>query len=196
MTDNIEISLQWADGVDSYLPRKKEEILGVVVHRIEVSQEDAAFPDTPAGIERFFREHPVGRKATGGRMPYPIVIDAQGGVVQCVPLDRVTPHARVHNPTTIGVACIGDFRHRPLPRAQEQALLAVCTALLAELGLGVTHLAGHDELAGGRADLDKECPGARIDMDELRDRVAARLAAGASPGALWVWSGSSALSGG
>jgi len=159
----------------------------VAVHRIEVSQEDRAFADTPAGIERFFRTHPVGRAATGGRMPYPILVARDGTVTQTVPLLRVTPHARVHNQRLIGVACIGDFRRRAPSTAQRRALVMVCRALLAGLRADVSALFGHDELPGGRADLSKECPGALLDMADLRHAVAAELALARTAGLRFVW---------
>ncbi len=168
-----------------YVPRRREALRGVVVHRIEVSQEDARFADTPAEIIRFFAEHPVGVAATGGKMPYPVLIDPAGDVTQTVPLGLVTPHAKVHNPTTIGVACIGDFRRRPPTEAQRGAVIRVAAALLADLGLDGARLFGHDELPDGRGDPTKECPGAGMDVPRLRDEVTAALAAAAPLPFVW-----------
>lgn len=168
----------WATDLTAYPERISEDIRGVVVHRIEVSQEDPAFADTPADIERFFADHPVGREATGGRMPYAILVDADGRVTQTVPLARVTPHARQHNPSTVGVACIGDFRARPPSRAQRQSLVRVCADLLSRFSLEPSALVGHDELSGASADPNKICPGAELNMNELRRDVAATQATG------------------
>lgn len=159
--------------VGTYQARKAEDIRAVVVHHIEVSQEDPAFADTPADIERFFAEHPVGRTATGGRMPYPILIDASGKVTQTVPLVRITPHAKRHNPSTVGVACVGDFRGRGPTVAQREALVNVCADLLAHFALDATALVGHDELSGASSDPTKECPGAGLVMATLRRDVTA-----------------------
>ncbi len=62
--------------------RRLGSITGIVVHRIEVSQEDASYGDTPPEVVRFFREHPVGVKAAGGRMPYPFLIDETNTVAR------------------------------------------------------------------------------------------------------------------
>ena len=37
---------QWVSGIDKLEHRKFEEIVGVVIHRIEVSQEDSSFTDS------------------------------------------------------------------------------------------------------------------------------------------------------
>jgi hypothetical protein len=187
MAMHFQVEFHWASDCRSYPIRKIDEIKSVVVHRIEVSQEDPAFPDTPAGIERFFGEHPVGRAATGGRMPYPILIAADGTVTQTVPLLHITPHARVHNPTAIGVACIGDFRHHPPTDAQRQALVLVCSALLADLHADSGSLFGHDELPGARADLSKVCPGNGLDVGMLRTDVATEMNATERMDVGFIW---------
>jgi hypothetical protein len=158
--------------------RRQAEVTGVVVHRIEVSQEDPSFRDTPADVARFFREHPVGKQATGGAMPYPLLIDAQGQITQTVPLLRVTPHARKYNPTTVGVALLGDFRGKAPSELQRRACVLVCADLLHALGRTSADMFGHDELSGGSSDPDKECPGRHLPMSTLRQDVAAELARG------------------
>src|SRR5687768_13590535 len=110
---NVICMSPWAAGCERLKERARAEVTGVVVHRIEVSQEDATYGDTPVEVARFFRDHPIGVKATGGDMPYPILIAPDGSVTQTMPLGRVSPHAVKHNPSTVGVACIGDFRGRP-----------------------------------------------------------------------------------
>ena len=151
--------------------RDRSDIKGVVVHRIEVSQEDGAYTDSPHDTARFFTEHPIGIQATGGSMPYPLLIDRDGQVTQMVPLAYVTPHAKSHNPSTVGVACIGDFRTTPLSPAQRQALKMVCAQLLAVFDLETDTLRGHDELTEASSDPNKECPGHCLSMDGLRGEV-------------------------
>jgi hypothetical protein len=155
--------------------RQRRDIEALVVHRIEVSQEDALFGDTPAEVARFFLEHPMGVKATGGVMPYPLLIAASGVVTQTVPLLRVTPHARAHNPRSLGVGLIGDFRQRPPPAPQRQALVELCAELLMALSLVPAAIVGHDELAGGSVDPDKECPGRFLPLEPLRIDVAGAM---------------------
>lgn len=184
--DELVVRVAWAPGWERMTPRAREAICGVVVHRIEVSQEDSSYGDTAEEVARFFREHPVGVKATGGEMPYPLLIDAEGIITQTVPLLRVTPHARAHNPTTIGVGCIGDFRARQPSPVQHRSLLRLCAHLVRELRLSASALRGHDELAGGSADPDKICPGEGLSPTRLREDVE-RLAGEPQPTLALVW---------
>ena len=153
--------------------RTLREISAVVVHRIEVSQEDPHFRDTPRDVARFFAEHPVGRRATGGSMPYSLLVCPRGIVTQTVPLLQVTPHARLHNATTLGIGCLGDFRQRSPGRPQWRALFALSAYLLRCCNLGVQALRAHDELHEGSYDPDKECPGIFLSVAALRDEIAA-----------------------
>jgi hypothetical protein len=161
--------------LSAYSTRQRSDLLGVVVHRIEVSQEDPDYRDSPPEVLRFFERHPTGVAATGGKMPYSVLIEADGAVTQIVPLLRVTPHARAHNPTTIGVACLGDFRRQVPAYAQRQSLVVVLGELLHALGRDEQSLKGHDELQGGTSDPNKECPGRHLSLIELRRDVALQL---------------------
>ncbi|MCK5690153.1 N-acetylmuramoyl-L-alanine amidase [Myxococcota bacterium] len=163
-----------------FLPRDKTAIDRLIVHRIEVSQEDASFGDSAEETARFFIEHPIGVDATGGKMPYPLLIEKDGTLCQTVALQKITPHARSYNPTAIGVALVGDFRHEPPEPAQYNTLISTLAALAAELDLGSAAIVGHDELSGGSKDPEKQCPGAHLSMDEVRTEVARRLLAGLS----------------
>lgn len=165
--------------------REFTDVNSVVVHRIEVSQEDPSYSDTAAGVARFFAEHEVGRQATGGQMPYPILIAADGSVVQTLPLDRVAPHARSHNVSGIGVGCLGDFREREPPAAQLNALVEVCASLCRSFTIKPDAVSGHDELIDASHDPDKECPGRTISMDGLRSRVAEAMTDGAKLRFCW-----------
>ena len=150
----------------------------IIVHRIEVSQEDPSFGDQPSEVIRFFATHPIGQKATGGKMPYPLLLDARGIITQCLPLGLVSMHARKFNSRAIGLALVGDFRSKPPSAAQRRALVVVGAHLLHRLDLPVEALCGHDTLDGGSADPDKECPGHYLPMDALRADTAAALAVG------------------
>jgi hypothetical protein len=163
-------------GVERLKTRQRTDVTGIIVHRIEVSQEDASYADTPEDVARFFRDHPIGMKATGGDMPYPLLIARDGEVTQTVPLRFITPHAKAHNPRSIGVGVIGDFRSvRPTP-AQRAATIAVCAALLGYFGLAASAISGHDELQGGSSDPEKICPGPGLLPSDVRDEVRTFLA--------------------
>lgn len=169
------IATCWAEGCETLPERAKNQISYLVVHRIEVSQEDKTFLDSPSDVARFFRNHPIGHNATGGAMPYPILIDALGQVTQTVGLGRVTPHVRSYNPQAIGIGVLGDFRQCTPQPAQYQALVQVLKRLVGELSLPVTAIVGHDELAGGSSDPNKECPGRSLPLPLLREAVAQAL---------------------
>ena len=161
----------WAAGFESLPLRGRQEVCHLVVHRIELSQEDPSYGDTPAELVRFFREHPTGVRATGGHVPYPIVIDSDGRVTQLLPLGRSSPHAARHNPTSIGVALLGDFRREPPTPSQRRALIDVCRILLADLGGDIAAIVAHDALSGASHDPDKECPGRHLDLQALQQEV-------------------------
>jgi hypothetical protein len=163
-------------GVERLKAREPADVTGVIVHRIEVSQEDPSYGDTPNEVARFFREHPIGMKATGGDMPYPILVDRDGIVTQTVPLRFITPHAKAHNPGTVGVGVIGDFRTAPPSPRQRAAAVAVCAALLTHFDLEVEKISGHDELQGGSSDPDKICPGPGLAPADMRNEVRTFLA--------------------
>lgn len=161
----------WQQGVACLTVRERREVRGLVIHRIEVSQEDCTYGDSPEDVARFFSEHPVGRAATGGQMPYPIVIEDNGCVTQMVPFGYVTPHARAHNQTTIGIALVGDFRSQAPKQEQYGVLVKICAHLLSSLSLGVDAIWAHDELQDGSVHIDKECPGAYLPMVPLKEAV-------------------------
>lgn len=160
--------------------RSKEDIKGIVVHRIEVSQEDSSFGDSPEEVIRFFADHPRWSKATDATMPYPLVIEADGQLTQTLPLELLSYHAVAANPDTIGIALIGDFRTKAPSKAQWQSLVVLCAQLLQSLGADGSSLEeslrGHDEVVGGSRTPDKECPGRELSMTRLREAVSEALA--------------------
>lgn len=166
----LEIAFCWAPPGGAR--RARDSIDRVIVHRIAVSQEDPTYQDTPAEVIRFFATHPIGRQATGGTMPYPLLVDHRGQVSQCAPLSVITMHARQYNARAIGVGLLGDFRHAAPTSAQRRALIYVGAYLLAHLQLSVDALCAHDGLTGASADPDKECPGRFLPMEPLRVDVA------------------------
>lgn len=179
---------RWSPGSERLETRTRKEITGLVIHRIEVSQEDPSFHDSPEEIARFFREHPIGVEATGGAMPYPLLIAPDGAVTQTLPLLQIAPHAAAHNPMTIGVGLVGDFRRVPPSAAQRRSLVQVCATLLVQLRLDCAAVYGHDELQHGSRDPDKECPGRMLPMAELRREIGA-LPAGETPDLVFHWTG-------
>jgi hypothetical protein len=181
------VDICWSKNLAAFTRRPLQDVRGIVVHRIEVSQEDSTFGDTPSEITRFFCEHPIGTHATGGKMAYPIVIEAGGQITQTVPLSCITPHAKLHNPTTIGIACVGDFRSAKLPQLQWRAVVKVCCELAHEFGFDADAIHGHDELIGGSSDPNKECPGRYLSMEALRSDIREQLKQPRSGEITFVW---------
>jgi hypothetical protein len=127
--------------------------------------------DTAAQIALAYRGGcPEAAKATGGRMPYHLVILPNGIIEQAAPLDAVTPHARSWNHVAIGVAVIGDFRNETPSIEQWDALRKLAHTCSGWLG-GRLAVKGHDELAEARADKSKGCPGKGLDMEALRAEI-------------------------
>lgn len=167
----LSLGFCWAAPVDAV--RCPRGIRDIIVHRIAVSQEDPTFADEADQTLRFFATHPVGRAATGGAMPYPLLVDPRGGLWQTQRLLAVTPHAARYNSTSLGVAAIGDFRARPPAPRQMRALVALLAHLLEALGADEAQLHGHDGLVGASRQPDKICPGQHLPIPALRAAVAA-----------------------
>ena len=109
---------------------------------------------------------------TGGNMPYHFVIRKTGVIDQCLTLGDNAPHARRWNASGLAVAVVGDFRVHEPTLAQREALKAFCGLWLL-YGLEVV---GHDELPGASKDKNKQCPGHKLEMNQLRHDAAAYAA--------------------
>ena len=172
----LSLGFCWAAPGDAV--RCRGGIHEIIIHRIAVSQEDPAYADEVDQTLGFFATHPVGRAATGGAMPYPLLVDPRGGVWQTQRLLAVTPHAARYNSSSLGVAAIGDFRGLPPTVGQMRALIALLAHLLEALGADEAQLHGHDGLTGASRQPDKICPGQHLPIPALRVAVAARRRAG------------------
>ncbi len=64
------VQTRWPAGADTFPWPERQAITGVVIHRIQVTCEDASYSDTPAEVIRFLPEHSIGVDATGGTMPH------------------------------------------------------------------------------------------------------------------------------
>lgn len=157
------------------------------------------------GIIRFFTEHPEGVatvtldgtydskrptiakwKESGvpaemsGRafVPYTFLITPDGSIHQMLPLGACGAHARGFNQSGYGIAFLGDFRFEPLTDAQAEAGVAVCIALLRQLGLSPKHvkLLGHDEARAAIGQGPKQCPGKHFPLDAIKERIRAAFA--------------------
>lgn len=158
---------------DGYKRRNPDDIDGVRLHRFGERDESwwagvGARP-SPEGVAKFFREHPDGVAATGGPMPYAIVIDFLGQAWQAAPLSWVTPHTKGHNRTTIGVAVMGNFtRHEPTVAQRKSTawLLAGLLAWRPDLTI-----VGHTDTPNATNTPGKVCPGALLGMGVILDEA-------------------------
>ena len=149
--------------------RKFDHVDKLIVHRIGDS-----LGETGVEIAAAFRDESTyaAGSYTGGNMPYHFVIRKTGVIDQCLTLSDHAPHARRWNASGLAVAVVGDFRvHEPAP-AQVEALRAFC-GLRVLYGLQVV---GHTELPGASKDKNKQCPGNKLNMNQLRSDAAAYAA--------------------
>lgn len=169
---DVDYIFEQVKGARAYGRRNLLAIQGVMVHRVGKDLRTGAdLGDTAEEICRAFTSDPVG-KWTGYKVPYTFIIDAQGRVAQCLPLDLVGPHARALSGKYVGVAYIGDFReHEPSP-AQWANGLVITRVLLGALGLGVNSAVGHTDpemvARGSTGDPAKECPGKLFSLGDFR----------------------------
>ena len=132
----------------------------LVIHRIGVGANGDE-------VNKWFAANP---EHTGGLAPYHFVVGGYG-VDQCLALSQRGEHvAGGMNTRSIGIACIGDFRHHMMLPAQEAHLQAIIRVLNAYLG-GLKVI-GHTE-AGPKATKQpgKQCPGKYVDLDGLRNLI-------------------------
>lgn len=177
----------------------REKLCRVIIHRIDFSHDDGAgywrgvfpvprteldgykvgwrFSDTRK-VEGRYRKQPRDWRDrpgsyTGGEIPYAALIKYDGGIDQMIPLSHYAPHARRWSSTGIPIAVAGDFRERDEPTpAQYKSLTALSALCISWLQRPINEcLMGHDELADSSGDASKECPGRRLDMDDLRAAV-------------------------
>lgn len=111
---------------------------------------------------------PEAAAATGSKMPYHMIIEKDGSVVQCLGLSVRGLHAWKWNPRSIGIGAIGDFRRAAPSAAQWRSAITLC-ALLAYPQQWKIY--GHDEVPEGSTDPYKKCPGDKWDMAEFRLEV-------------------------
>jgi len=74
----------------------------------------------------------------------------------------------------IAVALVGNFSRYPIPGLQKEALVELLARLATDHGVAVENIVGHGEV------WTTECPGNRVDMQEIRSLVRERLAQGRS----------------
>lgn len=108
---------------------------------------------------------------TGGAFPYHFLVMPDGQIVQMARIGVATPGAGSLNAHAIHIALPGDFRHKPPPVEQYQALLDLM-ALLVALAPNVSRHS--PSKAGASKDPNKECPGEALDVNLALERAKVR----------------------
>lgn len=104
--------------------------------------------------------------------------------IKTLPYTEVSWHVGVWNPGSLGIALVyrvsdgnGQDAYAPAEK-QLKALLRACGSLCLQLGVEPINVIGHRELKHtgwvffkGSRKLRKTCPGLRVDMDLVRERV-------------------------
>jgi len=138
----------------------------IMVHRCTMGE-------TAEAVAEGYRTVRGAREATGGKMPYAVVVYRDGTVVQSASLTDITPHAAAYNRRAIGVACIGDFRLSPPAQEQWDSLIWVLHRLRDWSGHRLS-VHGHTEFTRATRDASKQCPGRHLSMALVRDAVESR----------------------
>lgn len=154
-------------------PARERPVDTLVVHRVGLDlRAGVNLGNTAPEIAVHFEPGGAAGKWTGGKFPYHFVISKFGQIWQCVPLDRVAPHAQVWNERSVAVAFIGDQRVEILTPQARAAGILLMHRLLGTIGLGTAAVRAHDELEGGSSDPNKQCPGEHFYIDDFRRDLA------------------------
>ena len=98
---------------------------------------------------------------------------------------RQGAHAYGLNDQSLGICCVGDGDFDPLTDAQSERLQDLLVTLTSKHQIQVKNVIGHRELnvlvdngvIGDEFRTSKTCPGAMVDMDEIRATLGTQLAA-------------------
>ena len=113
---------------------------------------------------------------TGGKTPYHFFVRADGTIDQCLPLLWVGPAALPRlNRCGIHIALGGNFSKESPTALQMSATIDLCV-LLQNVFKDELEIRGHTEYPGASSDPEKACPGAHLDMENLRMVVTQKLA--------------------
>lgn len=150
----------------------------VVVHTSATADKAGSPVDASAeSIRRYHVEH-NGWKDIG----YHYVVRANGTIETGRPLSEVGAHVGGFNDESVGICVSGHGDLADFTPQQHQVVSALCAQLCVSFGLTPASVIGHREADDfGAPHVDKTCPGTKVDMNVVRQNVAAQLA---QPGAL------------
>lgn len=110
------------------------------------------------------------------------------------PLDRCGAHVKGLNSVSVGICCVGQGDLRPFTEPQMTSLAGLVAQLMERFEVPLDRVIGHRDVnrlidegllperdAQGRTNrTGKSCPGLRVDMQVIRDRVARHIASAAA----------------
>lgn len=131
--------------------------------------------DAPAAVRGHQRFHQLDRGWAD--IAYHFIIDLEGNVYECRPVDAVGDTGTNYDPTGhFLVCCEGNFNEQDLPEAMRAALVDVLAWAAEQFDVGSDTIAGHRDWAA------TSCPGDNlyplIESGELAAAVDARIAEG------------------
>lgn len=94
-------------------------------------------------------------------------------VSQGRPVDQVGAHDQGQNSDSIGVCISGNYSLAQMPIMARETLLNTVAVLCKKYNLTQKNLEGHRE--NEPKETPTECPGLKVDLDELRHAIANRL---------------------
>jgi len=173
---------------NNILPSRRCARHGIMVHRCGVDKQTGhtLALTGPEFIAAFSGGVPEASNIVGGTMPYTFVIggptdaNASNGVVwQCLPIDVIGWHGRRCSSEYIGVGVVGDFRFHEPTTAQWDSLVDLCSDLSVAVGFPPPKVIGHGEARSAHDGTKAPgkpgaCPGAKLNLDELRREVTER----------------------
>lgn len=153
--------------------RNLDAIKRIAIHRVGVDKKlGLSLGKNGLEVAKQFLHNPEVAKYTGGENPYTFIVDPDGTIWQCLPVDEVGAHARRWNVPALGVAFYGDFRVDSPTDAQFARGLSLVRHLIGALGLEPWVVEAHTELPGSSSAPGKECPGEKFDLEFFRTELA------------------------
>jgi len=133
----------------------------IIIHHSQTKK------DTPLNIHKYHRDT-MGWVMVG----YTYIIDKEGIVYGCRPLNNVPASVKNHNRNSVAICLIGDYDEESwyLDSKQAKACINLVKSLLDLYKIDTDSVKGHRDFQG----VYKNCPGINVDLEEFRREVAKR----------------------
>ena len=108
---------------------------------------------------------------------------ADGSVENGRPTNKTGAHALGLNSRSLGICCIGHGDQNDFTAAQYESMYSLIRRLMTEFAIPVNKVIGHRELndlaeqdiIASRYRTSKSCPGKKVDMDIIREKLASGI---------------------